>query len=450
MGDRLSQTVGNTTTRYVLDPAAGLTQVLYDGTNSYLYGNGRLAQYQTEMQYFGADGLGSVRQLYDASAQVIGSSRYDPYGNVMAQSGATSVFAFAGEQPDATGLTYLRARYYSSYLNQWIQPDPIIPDYANPQSLNRYAYVFNNPTNLTDSTGLDPNLSGPANLAWCFELSVATLAQNVKHVTAQQAVNICRAAYSKENWNLTPTANLPTSGNELMAWFVNNYRGNGNSDRLYFDAAQPLTKELSKSILIERLRYTYYHEGFETNAPLEYQFNLGEFFQSSLFDTPVSGATTLPLTSFMGAFWVQVTTLDQVGGRRVGFRIDNDTTLASGSHFFFRSESEGYFTQSVEDIIGIKKELADRPLSEIWMTQPVVSILRSRTKEQTPGGGGSLYQTFMWTEKVDDCGDRNVKNWTFDLWMLYRHSGNWATRLDMGLWPDYKSVTQDPPGFPRE
>jgi hypothetical protein len=75
VGDRLSQTVGVTTTHYVLDPSAGsgqapgarLTQVLADGTNTYLYGNARLGQYQASMQYFGADGLGSVRQLYDAS-----------------------------------------------------------------------------------------------------------------------------------------------------------------------------------------------------------------------------------------------------------------------------------------------------------------------------------------------------------------------------------------------
>jgi hypothetical protein len=60
VGDRLSQTVGVTTTRYVLDPAGGLTQVLSDGANTYLYGpstapgsaqGGRLAQYQASMQY---------------------------------------------------------------------------------------------------------------------------------------------------------------------------------------------------------------------------------------------------------------------------------------------------------------------------------------------------------------------------------------------------------------
>ncbi len=45
IGDRLRQSVnGITTTIYTLDPAAGLTQVLADGTSTYLYGTGRLAQ----------------------------------------------------------------------------------------------------------------------------------------------------------------------------------------------------------------------------------------------------------------------------------------------------------------------------------------------------------------------------------------------------------------------
>ncbi len=155
----MQQTVNGSPTRYVLDPAAGLTQVLADGTNTYLYGPSagsgqasRLAQYQGGMQYFGADGLGSVRQLYDASAVVVGSSRYDPFGNVMSQSGATSVFAFAGEQQDGTGLEYLRARYYSA-IGRFAQPDSLVPNPFNPQSLNRYSYTLNNPVPYTDPTG---------------------------------------------------------------------------------------------------------------------------------------------------------------------------------------------------------------------------------------------------------------------------------------------------------
>lgn len=43
------------------------------------------------------------------------------------------------------------------YLNQFISPTPIIPDYFKPQSLNQYAYAYNNSVNLTDPSGLTPN-----------------------------------------------------------------------------------------------------------------------------------------------------------------------------------------------------------------------------------------------------------------------------------------------------
>jgi RHS repeat-associated protein len=155
VGDRLSQTVGVTTTRYVLDPAAGLTQVLADGTNTYLYGYGRLAQYQTAMQYFGADGLGSVRQLYDATGQVLANNRYDPYGSVMSQYGeATSVFGFTGEAFDAaTGLEYLRARYYSSVQGRFATRDVWAGDPTSPMSYNAWSYVYGNPVNSLDPSG---------------------------------------------------------------------------------------------------------------------------------------------------------------------------------------------------------------------------------------------------------------------------------------------------------
>ena len=45
LGDRLSETANELTTQYTMDLNAGLTQVLQDGTNTYLYGAGRIAQY---------------------------------------------------------------------------------------------------------------------------------------------------------------------------------------------------------------------------------------------------------------------------------------------------------------------------------------------------------------------------------------------------------------------
>jgi hypothetical protein len=45
------------------------------------------------------------------------------------------------------------ARYYDAALGRFISADTIIASLANPQSLNRYAYAYNNPINNTDPTG---------------------------------------------------------------------------------------------------------------------------------------------------------------------------------------------------------------------------------------------------------------------------------------------------------
>jgi hypothetical protein len=44
-------------------------------------------------------------------------------------------------------------RWNSPYISHFIQPDTIVPGYANPQNLNRYSYVNNNPLRYTDPTG---------------------------------------------------------------------------------------------------------------------------------------------------------------------------------------------------------------------------------------------------------------------------------------------------------
>ena len=151
-GDRLQQTVNAVPTNYTLDLVAGLTQVLDDGTNAYLYGLERIAQEDTNgMLYFVPDALGSVRKLVDASGDIVNSTSYSPYGETAGM--AETAYGFTGEWTDGMGLVNLRARYYAPYHNQFIQPDIIIPDTFNPQSLNEYSYVYNNPINYTDHSG---------------------------------------------------------------------------------------------------------------------------------------------------------------------------------------------------------------------------------------------------------------------------------------------------------
>ncbi len=45
------------------------------------------------------------------------------------------------------------ARRYDPVLGRFIQPDTIVPDPGDPQSLNRYSYVNNNPVRYTDPSG---------------------------------------------------------------------------------------------------------------------------------------------------------------------------------------------------------------------------------------------------------------------------------------------------------
>lgn len=65
----------------MLDRVATLPVVISDTQATYLYGLDIIAQQQAEAQmyYYMHDGLGSVRQLTDATGQVAASYAYDPF-----------------------------------------------------------------------------------------------------------------------------------------------------------------------------------------------------------------------------------------------------------------------------------------------------------------------------------------------------------------------------------
>ena len=154
MGDRHQQIVDGATTNYTLDLAAGLTQVLSDDTNTYLYGNGRIAQAGNTTEYFLDDALGSVRQLADIDGAVTLTQSYAPYGKTTSSVGSgASAYQFTGEMRDVSGLTYLRSRYMDSGTGRFISRDTWDGDFNRPLSLNRWNYVEGNPVNYTDPSG---------------------------------------------------------------------------------------------------------------------------------------------------------------------------------------------------------------------------------------------------------------------------------------------------------
>jgi len=65
-----------------------------------------------------------------------------------------------------TALDHTWFRQYSSAQGRWLTPDPLAGSVFNPQSLNRYSYVVNSPTNLIDPLGLQEDGGPPELLCW--------------------------------------------------------------------------------------------------------------------------------------------------------------------------------------------------------------------------------------------------------------------------------------------
>jgi RHS repeat-associated protein len=81
--------------------------------------------------------------------------KYFPFGGVRSASGTTPTDRrFTGQTQDASvGLYWYQSRFYDARIGRFIQPDSVVPDLNHPQSVNRYAYVLNNPLRYTDPSG---------------------------------------------------------------------------------------------------------------------------------------------------------------------------------------------------------------------------------------------------------------------------------------------------------
>ncbi|MBR7793219.1 hypothetical protein KDM87_11465 [Undibacterium sp. FT147W] len=59
------------------------------------------------------------------------------------------------EMLDDLDLVHMNGRVYEPLIGRFLSADPYVQDFYNGQSCNRYTYVLNNPTNLTDPTGYE-------------------------------------------------------------------------------------------------------------------------------------------------------------------------------------------------------------------------------------------------------------------------------------------------------
>jgi len=161
------------------DETARVTRYIYSGNYvvaetdennafmvKYVRGLGYISRIDgtNKVSYFLYNGHGDVVQTVDKDGNIENQYEYDIFGNTVLtiegetatheNGGYSNAIRYAGEFYDSeTGLYYLRARYYDSYVGRFISEDTFGGFEHNPLSLNRYTYCYNDPIQYVDPTG---------------------------------------------------------------------------------------------------------------------------------------------------------------------------------------------------------------------------------------------------------------------------------------------------------
>ncbi len=161
-GNRVSKTAGGVSVDHLYDILGDrvVAEVTPSGSwnRGEVYVGGRhLATYANGTTYFvHPDWLGTERvhsNVGGATYQTCTSLTFGDWQSCSASDAGPT--HFAGYERDAeVGLDKTWARKYSSQFGHWTTPDPLGGDISNPQSLNHYPYVGNDPTNAVDPPGM--------------------------------------------------------------------------------------------------------------------------------------------------------------------------------------------------------------------------------------------------------------------------------------------------------
>jgi RHS repeat-associated protein len=104
-----------------------------------------------------SNALGSLGGVTQNAGGQFTDQLYYPWGQFWTYQVLKYGPQFAGTErvePYASDTYPTPNRIYSGNYGRWLSPDPLGGDVSNPQSLNRYAYVMNNPTSFVDPLGL--------------------------------------------------------------------------------------------------------------------------------------------------------------------------------------------------------------------------------------------------------------------------------------------------------
>jgi len=115
------------------------------------------AEEVTKIIYHHSDHLTGSHIETDENGDVIQSLDYYPFGETRTDTQSDvydNNYKFTGQElDDESGLYYYGARYYDPAIGKFISQDPWEGNINEPQTLNKYSYVINNPLKYIDPTG---------------------------------------------------------------------------------------------------------------------------------------------------------------------------------------------------------------------------------------------------------------------------------------------------------
>ena len=155
-GQRVIRREGGVDTLYLPGVEVARTVATGVAKATRYYGAGGLVASRTAVgvQWVLGDHQGSVAGASPDGSTVASPKRYRPFGQQRGVDGTGLERGFLGQTGDsASGLSYLNARYYDAALKRFITPDPVSTP-ENPLNFSAYAYSHNNPTTLSDPSGL--------------------------------------------------------------------------------------------------------------------------------------------------------------------------------------------------------------------------------------------------------------------------------------------------------
>jgi RHS repeat-associated protein len=163
-GDRVRKNVSGGWTEYTYFGGQPIAEKNSSGTwTDYIFAGGqRIAMAASNDQsnpsattnYYTSDQIGSARLITNGAGGVLSTYIFYPFGQGVQPD--ENHYLFSGKERDSeSGLDNFGARYLTSTMGRFMSPDSFGGHYTDPQTLNLYAYVKNNPLRFTDPTGHD-------------------------------------------------------------------------------------------------------------------------------------------------------------------------------------------------------------------------------------------------------------------------------------------------------